>query len=230
MEAGEFLKGVQLFQCLGDEECKILADSLNRREIRRGEYLFRKGDEGSTLYIVQSGKIKITIPSERGEEVIPAILSRGECFGEMALLDGMPRSADAVALENSELFALNRGDFISFLHQHKEAIAAVMTFLSMRLRKTDGLLADICFLSVPERLAKRLAVLAEEQGTPREESGAVQISISMTQTDLANLVGTSRETVNRELRILRDAGLIDIDRNNITIHNIKELKRRFSVL
>ncbi|MCK9274454.1 MAG: Crp/Fnr family transcriptional regulator [Syntrophales bacterium] len=227
MDAEEFLKGVNLFQCLNDEECRILAASLKKRSLKRGEYIFRKGDEGNCLYIIQKGRIKITLLSERGEEVIPALLSKGECFGEMALLDGMDRSADAIALEDSELYSLSRNDFISFLHQHKEAIAAVMAFLSTRLRKTDGLLADLCFLSVPERLAKRLAAIAEEYGPLINATDSIEIPMAITQTDLANLVGTSRETINRELKTLKEAGIIDFERTRIRIHNLEKLKQRY---
>jgi len=222
----EFLQGVELFQSLDSEDRKRLAASLRRRPLKKGEVLFRKGDEGSSLYIVRSGRVKIVLPSETGDEVSPAILSEGDFFGEMALLDGMPRSADAVALEPSELYALNRGDFISFLINNEDAIKSVFSYLSLRLRRTDDLLEDICFLTISTRLARRLAELAENYGQQEKAGEPIEINLKLTQKDLASMVGVTRESINKELRVLREKGLVSTEGNTIQILDLERLRKR----
>ena len=221
-----FLKRVHLFQSLSDDDSERLAASLRHRPLKKGETLFRKGDEGNALYIVRSGSIRIVLPSESGEEVSPAILSEGDFFGEMALLDGMSRSADAVALEASEVFALNRRDFFSFLLNNEKAIQSIFSFLSMRLRKTDDLLEDVCFLNISTRLAKRLIELAATYGRQKEGEDIVQIDLRLTQKDLASMVGVTRESINKEMRVLRERNLISTRENMIQILNLTRLKRR----
>jgi len=221
-----FLKRVHLFQSLSDEDIERLAASLRYRHLKKGETLFRKGDEGNSLYIVRSGSIRIVLPSETGEEVSPAILSEGTFFGEMALLDGMPRSADAVALEASEVFALNRRDFLSFLLNNENAIQSIFSFLSMRLRKTDDLLEDVCFFNISTRLARRLVELAASYGRQKEGEDIIQIDLRLTQKDLASMVGVTRESINKEMKVLRERNLISTRENMIQILNLTRLKRR----
>lgn len=218
------LESIPLFQSLSPEDKARLVGSLQRRSIRKNETLFRKGDEGTTLYVIISGTIKIVLPSPLGDEVVLAIFRESDFFGEMALLDGMPRSADAVALEDSELFVLNRPDFVAFLQNNPAAIQAILRSLSLRLRKTDDLLQDTCFLNISGRLAKKLVQLAEEHG--REEENRASFELSLTQSDLARMVGASRESINKELRMLREKGLVTVQGGSFTIHNMQRLKRR----
>jgi len=215
-----------LFQSLSDEDIERLAASLRYRPLKKGETLFRKGDEGNSLYIVRSGSIRIVLPSESGEEVSPAILSEGDFFGEMALLDGMSRSADAVALEASEVFALNRRDFLSFLLNNENAIQSIFSFLSMRLRKTDDLLEDVCFFNISTRLARRLVELAANYGRQKEGEDIIRIDLRLTQKDLASMVGVTRESINKEMKVLRERNLISTRENMIQILNLTRLKRR----
>lgn len=224
MKPEEFLKEVDLFQSLTHADCERLAASLRRRSLKKGEALFRKGDEGSSLYIVREGSVKIALPSEMGDEVVLAIFSGGDFFGEMALLDGMPRSADAVALDQSELFSLNRGDFLAFLRDNEEAMQSILSCLSMRLRKTDDLLEDACFLSISVRFAKRLVELARTYG--RSEGDVVEIDLRLTQKDLASMVGATRESINKELRVLRERGLVNTEGSIIRILKMERLERR----
>lgn len=226
MKPKEILKEVILFQSLGDEDLENLLSKLKRRSLKKGEALFRKGDEGNTLYIVREGSIKIVLPSEMGDEVTPAILSPGDFFGEMALLDGLPRSADAVALEHSELLALRRDDFLDFLKNNEEAIRAVFSAVSQRLRKTDDLLEDACFLPISTRLARRLLDLATTYGSETGGDEVIQIDMQLTQKDLASMVGATRESINKELRLLREKGIVDTSGNFIQIINMDRLKRR----
>ncbi|MBN2283069.1 MAG: Crp/Fnr family transcriptional regulator [Deltaproteobacteria bacterium] len=222
----EFLRKVLLFQSLDPEDCTRLAASFRRRSLKKGEVLFRKGDEGSTLYIIQEGLVKIVLTSETGDEIAPAILTEGDVFGEMALLDGLPRSADAVALEQTELMALSRSDFLDFLKNNEQAIQAVFSSISMRLRRTDDLLEDASFLTISTRLARRLLELAENHGRTDETGNAVIIDLRLTQRDLASMVGATRESVNKELRILRERGAVEMEENLIKIVDMERLRRR----
>jgi len=197
---------------------------VTQQSLKKGEALFRKGSEGNALFIIKEGSIKIVLPSKDGDEVILAIFTEGDFLGEMALLDGMPRSADAVALESSEVYVLNRVDFLTFLKENEGAVESILCSLSMRLRSTDDLLEDTCFLNISDRFAKKLVELAEQFGCPK--GNTILIDLSLTQTDLASMVGASRESINKELRILREKGLVSSDGNRILIFNLDLLKRR----
>ncbi|MDO9528837.1 MAG: Crp/Fnr family transcriptional regulator [Syntrophales bacterium] len=224
MKPEEFLKGVQLFESLSPEDCERLAASLRRRSLKKGETLFRKGDDGTSLYIVKEGRIKIVLPSEMGDEAVLAVFSAGDFFGEMALMDGMPRSADAVALEPSELLALNRNDFITFLGNNEKAMQAILSHLSMRLRKTDDSLEDAYFLNISARFAKKLVELAKTHG--ERDGDIIQIGLRLSQKDLASMIGATRESVNKELRVLREKGLVSTEKGTLRILDLARLERR----
>ncbi|MFC1859415.1 Crp/Fnr family transcriptional regulator [Thermodesulfobacteriota bacterium] len=224
MGAPQLLSNIPLFRGLSPEVLADLAERLRMLKARKGDVLFRKESEGTTLYIIQEGAIKIVLPSKLGEEMIVTIFSEGDFFGEMSLLDGMPRSADAVAVEASILLLLNRNDFIAFLRQHDSAMSMILASLSTRLRKTDDLLEDTSFLNIPARFAKKLLELGDTFG--RREGDSLEISLRLTQKDLADMVGATRESINKELRTLRERGLVTTTDKVIKIHNIKRLTRR----
>ncbi len=224
MTVSDFLKSIPLFQHLTQEDRDHLSASIRNQILKKGDILFHKGNKGTALYIIKSGKIKVSLPSSMGDEVVLAIFSDGDFFGEMALLDGMPRSADATAIEPTELLLLDRQDFISFLNGNKDAVQAVLQSLSLRLRKTDDLLEDTCFLNISARFAKKLLELAAKHG--HKDGEEVHIDLIFTQKDLASMVGATRESINKELRVLREKGLVSIRENSIYIHNLERLKRR----
>jgi len=225
MNKDDFLRQVPLFQSLPPEDLKNLCASIRTQSIKKGEVLFRKGSEGTTLYIIKKGRIKIVLPSKGGDEVILAIFSEKDFFGEMALLDDTPRSADAVALEPCELLVLNRADFLAFLKDSENAVQSILYSLSMRLRKTDDLLEDTCFLNISARFAKKLVELAEDYGHQDKDTTLI-IDLDLKQKDLAGMIGATRESVNKELRILREKGLVSGTGSKIRIHNLELLKRR----
>ncbi|MBN2397492.1 MAG: Crp/Fnr family transcriptional regulator [Deltaproteobacteria bacterium] len=226
MKPEDFLERISLFQSLKHDDRACLAAALKRRSLKKGEALFRKGDEGTSLYIVKSGSVKVVLPSEMGDEVAAAILAEGDFFGEMALLDGMPRSADVVALEPSELLALNQKDFLAFLTGNEGAILAIFSYLSLRLRRTDELLEDAHFLNIPTRFARRLVELARKHGRRKTEEGPIEIDLHLTQKDLASIVGTTRESINKELRTLREKGLVNTEGNTLQIIDLERLEKR----
>lgn len=217
------LKKIQLFSSLSDRDCERLSQLLRLQTLHKGEVLFRRGDEGTTLYMILSGQIKISV-SRRTNQMTLAILGGGEFLGEMALLDGHPRSADAIALEESFLYALNRKDFLSFLKTSEHAIPAVLSALSMRLRKTDNQLTEMCFLNVPARLEKKLVELIESRPADVKDDSDHVLTIS--QNELGHLVGVSRESINKALKSLRKKGILSTSRNTIRIHKLDLLKQR----
>ena len=212
------LKKIPLFSSLPEADHENLASLVRRKAIRKGEHLFRQGDEGTALYIILQGRIKISV-SRRTDTVTLAILGQGEFLGEMALLDDLPRSADAMALEDSHLYALNRKDFLSFLKNNEYAVHAVLSALSLRLRKTDNLLAEMCFLNLSVRLVNKLVELAEPLATDETKPQGCTLKIS--QQELGDILGVSRESINKELKILRSKGYVSTSRNSILIHDIR---------
>ena len=217
------LKKIPLFASLSEEDLKNLTGLLRRKQLGKGEFLFQQGDEGTALYIIVQGRIKISL-SRRMDNVTLAILVPGECLGEMALLDELPRSADAIALEDSQLYVLNRKDFLSFLSNNPHTVYAILNSLSRRLRKTDDQLAEMCFLNISARLAKRLVELAETQEPDEDNPNAYDLKIS--QQELGNILGVSRESINKELKILRNKGVVSTSRNSIHILDFESLKKR----
>jgi CRP/FNR family transcriptional regulator, cyclic AMP receptor protein len=220
----EILKQIPLFESMLDSERKQLATLLHRRSLQKGEILFHKGDQGSAFFIIIKGLIKIGVSNKIGDEVTLAHLRNGDFLGEMALLDEQPRSASATALEDSLLYVLNRNDFFPFLFQNENAVRSILRALSIRLRRTDDLFTEISFLTVPARLAKRLLELAEPLQNQSEEIKAYRVRIS--QRELASMLGVTRESINKELKILKDKDLVETSRNNIIIRDIDRLKRR----
>jgi len=218
------LKKVPLFKSFSDPDLTELWSSLRIQRLQEKQALFRKGDEGTALYIIKRGKIKIVLPSKVGEEVILTIFSEGDFLGEMSLLDQKPRSADGIAMEESEVYVLNRSDFLLFLQKNEDAIKCILSSLSERLRKTDDLLEDTSFLSVSARLAKKLLELGREFGTTEED--ITRIGLRLTQQDLADLVGTTRESINKELKVLRDKGLVVTEGGYIQLLDLARLRRR----
>ncbi len=218
------LRQVPLFRSLRAEDSRHIAALLQKHILRKGDVLFRNGEEGHSLYMITAGKIKIVRQSRDGDEMILAVLSAGDFCGEMALLDGMPRSADAVAIEETHLYGLNRKDFLAYVMNNETAVRAILAALSKRLRKADDSLEDIFFLHVGARLAKKLIELAVTNGFREGESGPIKLSV--TQKDLAGMIGATRESVNKELRVLREKSLISLAGSVILIHDMAALKKR----
>ena len=224
MSTHKLLAGISLFKNLAQEDLADLATLLREQKFKKGDVLFRKGSEGDVLYIIKEGAIKIVLPSRLGAERIVAIFSTGDFFGEMALLDGMPRSADAVAIKPSKLLFLDRSVFLQFLKKSDAAIEKILLSLSFRLRKTDDLLEDTSFLNIPARLAKKLLEIGETLGNKDGET--LKINLKLSQQELADMVGATRESINKELRVLREKGLVSVVGNTTYIHDITRLKRR----
>lgn len=221
---GTILHQIPLFASLEPATIDRLSGTIKRQVLKADEILFLKGDDGEAMYIVKEGTVKIVLPSETGEEIIVAVLKQNDYFGVMAMLDGEPRSADAVAMGPSEVYVLGRNDFLSILQSDIKALKTILCDLSGMIRKTDDLLGDVCFFNISVRLCKKLLEFAESVGV-KEDKGII-LNIDFTQKELGDMVGATRESVNKELRIMRELGLIDMEGSRIRILDIEGLKDR----
>jgi CRP/FNR family cyclic AMP-dependent transcriptional regulator len=221
--AGPF-SDVPLFANLDEESLRELEQAVRPRSFRAGEIIFHRDDPGQMLYVIKQGKVRIYITSPDGQEVTLAVFGPGDYFGEMAILDGRPRSASAIALDAVETLALQRGDFIAAVNRHPRIAIQVMSALSMRLRHTDAMIEDLLFLDVHGRVAKKLLDLADLHGVRTSEG--VRIEMKLTQTDLAALVGASRESVNKVIGYFVDKRFISSEKRKITVLRLADLRRR----
>ena len=218
------VRRVPFLAILPDDELAGLAERMRPRHYRAGTIIFHRDDPGTTLHIITSGLVKLVLASPEGREVTVGILGPGDFFGELSLLDGGARSASAVTLEATETLTLDRDPFVAILERHPEVANGLLTVLGNRLRRTDELIQDILFLDLPGRIAKQLLALADERGV--QAQGGVRIDLRLSQTELASIVGTTRESVNRCLNAFADRGLLAIDRDAITIRNRDGLRDR----
>lgn len=218
------LGDVPLFSQLPPEALAELDERAVRvRRYGQWDTVFYAGDPGLSLCIVRSGRIKLSRSSAEGREIVIDLFGPGEVFGELALFDGEPRSADAVAIEPSELILLDRDEFIRFLLERAPVAVQLLTILAKRLRRDAQLLEDAAFQDVPGRLARtilRFAVRPSDGGTP--------ITPRLNQTDLAGLVGTTRETLNKWLGFFQDQGLIELDKRRIRVLDVVRLRQRIA--
>jgi CRP-like cAMP-binding protein len=221
----ELLEQIPLFGSLGKEAIGRLAESVRIKSLEQGQVLFNKGDEGSSMYIINEGAIKIVLPSSVGEEIIVALLGKNDFFGAMAMLDGEPRSADAVAVNDASVLTIGRSDFLSILQEDRQALKTILCDLSKMIRRTDDFLEDICFFNISTRLAKKLIDLSDTVGV-RTGEDHILIDLSLTQKELGDMVGATRESVNKELKVLRQNGMIDVKGNKITIIDFDMLEER----
>lgn len=221
-EIGEILARMPLFASMTPREKLGLSAKAHRKSYHAEEVIFHKDDPGLTLYVIVDGLVKIALPSEEGGEAVLALLTKGEFFGELSLLDGQPRSASAIAMEPTLTVVLHRDDFLSFVQEHPGVAMSMLSTLSQRLRRADDVISDAVFLDIPSRLAKKLVELTESFGRPVADG--VEIDLRLRQQELASMVGTTRESVNRGLSFLERTGAIKVDRQKITILQLKRLK------
>ena len=223
MESATFLSSVGICSRLEPLELAPLAAHLRRRTFQRGEVIFHQDDQGDRLHFVAEGMVKISIISQDGRENDIALLTTGDCFGEMSVLDGGLRSATAVAAEPTETMTLAGEDFLAFLNEHTQVAIQIIALLVRRLRDMDEMVGDMVFLDVPTRVAKKLLALAQTYQESRDPAG--NITVPLGQEELSRLVGSSRETVSRTLTMYRKMGLVTTSHRRITITNVNGLER-----
>ena len=201
---------------------QAIARTLRARRFRRGEVLFHEGDPGDALFVVASGAVKVVVPSEDGEEAILATLRRGDFLGELALLDGAPRSASAIALEATETLALPRDQFRALVASEPAIRDALLASVAAELRRLTTHVAELHFLDLTGRLASRLTRLAEEHGE-RQPNGEIRLDAPLTQTDLAAMIGATRQSVNKLLGEFEADGLLRMERDSIVVPDLARL-------
>ena len=182
------------------------------KEIKRGATIFAKGEPGQSMFAVCSGTVKISVPSADGKDAVFNFINEGGIFGEIALLDGHPRTADAIATTKCQLMMIDRRDFLPLVRGHPELAARIIDVLCSRLRHTSEQVEDIVFLDLPGRLAKALLRLAGDRDTSAKNQ-----KIAITQREIGQVIGMSRESTNKQLRDWQRRKLIRLERGGIVI-------------
>jgi CRP/FNR family transcriptional regulator, cyclic AMP receptor protein len=182
--------------------------------------VFNKGEPGDCLYGILSGRVRIYSTSPEGDEITLNVMEAGELFGEIAILDGRTRTASAAAMEYADLLRIHRDHVLPYVMANPDLILGMLSLLCDRLRWTSSTIEDAAFLSLPARMAKRLLFLADHHRRPEERD----ISVPISQHDLGNMVGASRETINKQLALWRSAGILDTSRGAIVIRNCQALR------
>ncbi|MGH2376170.1 MAG: Crp/Fnr family transcriptional regulator [bacterium] len=218
------LRRVPLFKDVSDEVLTGLAPQLRRRAYRKGTMIFHKDQAGDALYIIESGHVRIFLPAEGGDELTIDLLASGDVFGDMALLDGRPRSASADALEDTVTYTLGRDEFQHYLAETPRLASALIELLSVRQRDLLEYTETLAFLDVHARIAKVLLDLANRYGTKVAEG--IEIQMDLTQAELARMVGATRERVNRALASFRVQGVLELRGKKIVILDAERLRKR----
>jgi CRP-like cAMP-binding protein len=224
MEVKKFLKNVPLFEDFSDEELEKLLVISKEKTYPKDAVIFQKGDLGNFFFLICSGRVKVIIETEEGKEGILSILYPTEFFGEMSLLDGEPRSATVVALEETRVIIIERNDFLILLYKHPELALKILKTLSLRLRKANRQIETLMFLDAPGKVARLLIDIAQERG--KKINNEILIDLEFTRQELGNLIGVSRETTTRILKSFEEDGILSIERNQVIIKDVWELKRR----
>jgi len=213
-----------LFRSLDDEAASSLRSSMSTVRLRRGQALFHEGDSGDKLYIVGDGKVKLGRTSADGRENLLAILGPGQMFGELSLFDPGPRSATVTAVTDSSFFSLSHDDLLRWLDGRPDVARGLLAQLASRLRRANDVVADLVFSDVPGRVAKALLDLADRFG--RTSDDGVHVHHDLTQEELAQLVGASRETVNKALADFASRGWLRLEPRSVVLMDVDRLGRR----
>ena len=220
----EVLSQAGLFQGVADEAREALASTLHYADYSRGDTVFAEGEQGDTLYIVLAGKVKVGRRAADGRENMLSVMGPSDMFGELSLFDPGPRTATATVLTDARLASLAHAALRPWINDRPEIAEQLLRVLARRLRRTNDALADLIFTDVPGRVAKALLELASRFGTP--EGDGVRVHHDLTQEELAQLVGASRETVNKALADFSSRGWMRVDSRAVTLLDRERLARR----
>ena len=225
MKKIELLQTVSIFWDLKQEELGYIAEKMVARHYENGNYIFLEDSDGEQCFFVLEGSVKVTRLSKDGREVILAMLNEGDFFGEMSLLDGESRSANVIALEKTEVLTLDRRDFLDVVNDYPQIAVMLLKELAGRLRKSDRQIASLSLSDAEKRIALCIIRFADEQGVI--QNGKVSIPKTPIQQDIANMAGTSRETVSRALSILEKEDLIARNGRELMILDYKKFIKEF---
>jgi len=223
MSKEALLKQIPFFAKLSERDLAVLADHLHRRTFHKHTILFDKGSPAQTLYLIESGRVRVFIPSETGEELSMNVYGAGDVVGELCILDGLPRCASAMTMEETITLTLDREDMRRCVAASPDIAFAIMEVLSTRLRYSTEYAESLAFLDVYGRVASRLLKLADRSVREAEET---EMEVGLTQEELATLVGATRRSVSKTLGAFQDQGLIKLGRGQITILDREGLERR----
>ncbi|HTE83531.1 MAG TPA: Crp/Fnr family transcriptional regulator [Dehalococcoidia bacterium] len=214
--ARELLGRLPLFHGLPPKALEEVVRNVRLRGFSRGTVIFHKDDPGNQLYVILKGAVSITLASEDGKDLVLSILSAGDFFGELSLIDEQPRSASAVAVDDdTQTLILPREAFLEPLMKYPQMALQITTLLSRRLREADALAQDSALLDLPGRLARRLLELGERHG--RREGDRIRINLRLTQSELASLIGATRVATNRQLQRFQQQGVLSWQAQHITL-------------
>ena len=220
VEKLQIFKKHPLFGKLAPELLSRLCSYATTRKVKRGAVVISRGDPGTCLFMVAAGTIKIGVQSVSGKDAVFNLIGAGGIFGEIALLDGQPRTADAIAVTNCELLVIERRDFISLVHSNPDTALQIIEVLCERLRRTSTQVEDLMFLDLERRLAKTLLRLSETVTLapigPKVGNKLGQ-RVTITQREIGQIIGMSRESTNKQLRAWQDRKWLKIERGGITV-------------
>jgi len=225
MSKTDHLRNVPIFTDLTDSDLTKIASKMVPRVYEKGQMILLEESMGETFFIITQGAVKVTRLSADGREVILAILGESDFFGEMSLLDGEGRSANIVANEDAKVLTLSRNDFLDCLESYPKIAIALLEELATRLRKSDQQIESLSLSDSEHRIGITLIRLAGELGTIKQ--GHVTVKNLPYQQDIANMAGTSRETVSRTLKLLEDKKLVRRENRNLTIYNYDAFRQAF---
>jgi CRP-like cAMP-binding protein len=220
----EVVRRAPLFTALDEAAAISLRASMDTVKIAKGSILFKEGDDGEHLYVIIDGKLKLGTSSGDGRENLLSILGPGEMFGELSLFDPGPRTSTATAVTDAKLLSLSHEKVIPWLKQNPEVSLQLLTRLSQRLRRTNEAVGDLVFSDVPGRVAKALIDLGDRFGKTTPEG--LLVNHDLTQEELAQLVGASRETVNKALADFAGRGWLKLDGRSVLITDVERLGKR----
>jgi len=218
------IRSAPLFSALNDEEAASLRASMTQVKVSKGHTLFKEGDEGDRLYVVLEGKLKLGTTSIDGRENLLSILGPGEMFGELSLFDPEPRTATATAVTDAKLLALAHDQVIGLITRHPQASLELLRRLAQRLRKSNEILADLVFADVPGRVAKAIIDLGARFGQKKDDG--LHVNHDLTQEELAQLVGASRETVNKALADFASRGWVRLEPRAVVVLDYERIAKR----
>ena len=218
------LKRAPLFDALDDEDARALRRQTAEVKLSRGEHLFNEGDDGDSLYVVLEGKMKLTRAAADGRENLLSVIGPGEMFGELSLFDPRPRTSTASAVTDAVLASLKHEALTPWLRERPEVSLHMLRALAQRLRRANDVMADLVFTDVPGRVAKNLLDLADRFGS--KEADGLHVHHDLTQEELAQLVGASRETVNKALADFAARGWLQISARSVLILDAERLRKR----
>ena len=221
----ELLQSVSLFWDITEKELGYISEKMVPRNYGIGQLILLEEAEGEQCFFVIKGSVKITRLSKEGREVILAMLNEGDFFGEMSLLDGESRSANVIALEDTEVLTLKRKDFLLVLSDYPQIAIQLLKEMALRLRKSDRQIASLSLSDAEKRIALCILRIADEQGVIKQ--GHVSIEKAPIQQDIANMSGTSRETVSRALKLLEQEEFIKRQGRELIIHDYNRFIEEF---